>query len=174
MVRLYPDALAMKWSKLVTNLIANATSAILDMTPAEIFANPDLFQLEMGQIKEALSVITALDLPFVNLPGTPVRLLVFAVQSCPCWITQPILIRRVRGGRGGKMPSFHIDLHAGHGKSEVGYLNGAVARFGDGLGVPTPINRQLTEILTRLTNGELKPNPFAHKPDELLRELKLT
>src|SRR5512135_3183740 len=35
--RLYPNATAMKWSKLLTNLIANPTSAILDMTAAEIF-----------------------------------------------------------------------------------------------------------------------------------------
>ncbi|MFN3742697.1 MAG: ketopantoate reductase family protein, partial [Anaerolineales bacterium] len=32
--RLYADAASMKWSKLLTNLVANATSAILDMSPA--------------------------------------------------------------------------------------------------------------------------------------------
>jgi 2-dehydropantoate 2-reductase len=38
--RLYPDPHSMKWSKLLTNLVANPTSAILDMTAAEIFAGP--------------------------------------------------------------------------------------------------------------------------------------
>ena len=35
--RVYPDAVAMKWSKLVANLVGNATSAILDLDPAAIY-----------------------------------------------------------------------------------------------------------------------------------------
>ena len=38
---LYPDADAMKWSKLLANLVGNATSAILDMDPAAIYADRD-------------------------------------------------------------------------------------------------------------------------------------
>lgn len=48
------------------------------------------------------------------------------------------------------MPSLHIDLHGGRGKTEVDYLNGAVVRFGLRLGVPTPINRVLNETLLAL------------------------
>ena len=36
--RLYSNSSSMKWSKLLTNLPGNALSAILDMSPAEIFA----------------------------------------------------------------------------------------------------------------------------------------
>ena len=42
--RLYPPLRTMKWSKMLTNLLANASSAILDMTPAEIFAHQGLYQ----------------------------------------------------------------------------------------------------------------------------------
>jgi 2-dehydropantoate 2-reductase len=73
--RLYPDAASMKWSKMLTNLIANASSAILDMTPTEIFAHPGLYNLEIRQQREALAVMSALKLHVVDLPGTPVRLL---------------------------------------------------------------------------------------------------
>ncbi|HSO27476.1 MAG TPA: 2-dehydropantoate 2-reductase N-terminal domain-containing protein, partial [Anaerolineales bacterium] len=38
--RMYSHAVDMKWSKMLTNLLANASSAILDMTPEEIFAHP--------------------------------------------------------------------------------------------------------------------------------------
>jgi 2-dehydropantoate 2-reductase len=38
--RLFSNAGEMKWSKLLTNLLGNACSAILDMNPAEVFADP--------------------------------------------------------------------------------------------------------------------------------------
>ncbi len=169
--RLYSDAAAMKWSKLLTNLLANASSAILDMTPDEIFANPDTFVLEIRQLREALAVIAALNLQVVNLPGTPVRALAWAAQRLPAWASRPLLRRAVGRGRGGKMPSFHIDLHAGRRQSEVQYLNGAVSAFGGKLGIPTPVNTVFTETLLGLITGEEPPSNFAGNPKQLLGRL---
>jgi 2-dehydropantoate 2-reductase len=41
---------SLKWSKLLTNLPANATSAILNMSPDEVFSDPRLFKLEMQML----------------------------------------------------------------------------------------------------------------------------
>ena len=166
--RLFPRAADMKWSKMLTNLLANASSAILDMTPAEIFAHPGLFRLEMAQLREALAVMRAQGIRAVDLPGTPVRALAFTVRRLPPFIAQPALRRVVGAGRGGKMPSFHIDLHSGRGKSEVSYLNGAVARFGERLGIPTPVNAALTRILEALVRGEASIDAYAKNPRRLL------
>lgn len=165
--RLYPRPTDMKWSKLLTNLLANATSAILDMTPAEVFAHPGLYRLEIEQMREALRVMAVQGIRPVDLPGTPVRALAFAVRYLPLPISHLLLPRAVGGGRGGKMPSFHIDLHSGRGQSEVDYLNGAVARFGEKAGVPTPVNRLLTETLLALTRGDTPLDEFAHRPEKL-------
>jgi 2-dehydropantoate 2-reductase len=165
---LYPDPGSMKWSKLLTNLLANASSAILDMTPAEIFAHPGLYQLEIEQLRETLRVMRALGVGPVNLPRTPVRLLAFAAQRLPLALSRPLLGRAVGGGRGAKMPSFHIDLHSGRGHSEVEYLNGAVVRYGEKNGLPTPVNRLLTETLLALTNGEMPLAGYAKQPEKLL------
>lgn len=164
---LYPNAARMKWSKLFTNLIGNASAAILDMTTAEVFGHPGLFRLEMMQLRETLQVMRCQGLHPVNLPKTPVRLLAFAV-GLPLWLARPLLVQSVGGARGAKMPSFHIDLHSGRGLSEVGYLNGAVARFGERLGVPTPANRLLNETLLALTRGDLPLDAYAKMPDKLL------
>jgi 2-dehydropantoate 2-reductase len=166
--RLYPKAAAMKWSKMLTNLLANATSAILNMTPAEIFADPGLCRLEVQQMREALRVMAKLGLRVVDLPKTPVRLLALGVRL-PSGLSRPLLARAIGGGRGAKMPSFHIDLHAGRGQSEVDYLNGAVVRYGEQAGVPTPVNRRLTKILTALTNGEIPLEQYARQPEKLFR-----
>ncbi len=168
--RLYADAVAMKWSKMLTNLLANATSAILDMTAAEIFGNARLYRLEIGMLRECLDVMRALDIHVVDLPGAPVRALAFAIRL-PAALSKPLLARAAGAGRGGKMPSFHIDLHSGRGKSEVDYLNGAVVRAGAERGVATPINAMLTEILMAMTAGKLDPKEYALQPDKLLAAL---
>jgi 2-dehydropantoate 2-reductase len=165
--RLFANAAAMKWSKLLTNLIANATSAILDMTAADIFANSKLYGLEIGMLRECLAVMHAQGIPVVDLPGTPVRLLELAVRL-PMWLSKPLLSRAAGSGRGGKMPSFHIDLHSGRGNSEVEYLNGAVVRAGRKVGIPTPINQMLTETLLALARREMPLEEFAHHPKKLL------
>jgi 2-dehydropantoate 2-reductase len=64
---------SMKWSKMLTNLIANASSAILQMTPGEIFADPRLYRMEIEMMRETLDVMTASGINVVDLPGTPVR-----------------------------------------------------------------------------------------------------
>ena len=168
--QLFPHAADMKWSKMLTNLIANATSAILDLPPAEIFANPNLYRLEIEQLRETLAVMRAQNIRVVDLPGTPVRLLAFAVRYLPLAISRPFLAQAVGGGRGAKMPSFHIDLYSGRGKSEVDYLNGAVVRAGASAGIPTPVNKLLTETLLKLTKGEVPVEQFAHQPERLLQQ----
>ncbi len=169
--RPYSNALAMKWSKLLTNLIANPTSAILDMTAAEVFGDSRLYRLEVGMLRECLAVMKAQGIPVVDLPGTPVRALAFATRL-PFWISRPFLARAAGSGRGAKMPSFHIDLHSGRGKSEVQFLHGAVVRAGERFGVPTPINRVLTETLVALTTGKIPREQFAHQPHRLLALLR--
>lgn len=165
----FTDAASMKWSKMLTNLMANATSAILNLTPAQIFADARLFGLEMRLFREALRVMDAQGIGVVDLPGTPVRLLAWAVRTLPAFLARPLLARAVGGGRGGKMPSFHIDLHGGRGKSEVEFLNGAVVRAGERLGIPTPVNKVLTETLLALTRGDLPIERFDRRPGELLK-----
>lgn len=168
--RLFPKAADMKWSKMLTNLLANPTSAILNMTAAEVFAAPRLYKLEIAQLKECLDVMQAQDISVVDLPGTPVRALALATRL-PLWLSKPFLSKAAGAGRGAKMPSFHIDLYAGRGKSEIIYLHGAVVRMGEKLGVPTPVNKLLTETLLDLTAGKIPLDEFAGKPEKLLKKL---
>jgi len=171
--RLYSSPLAMKWSKMLTNLLANATCAILDMTPGEVFAHSGLYRLEIQAQREALSVMRALNIDVVDLPGVPVRLLSYAIRWLPTNFSQPLLRRAVGGGRGGKMPSLHIDLHSSRGKSEVSYLYGAVSNYAKRFALPSPVNSTLTDILMQLTDGSLSHNVYAQRPDKLIETIAL-
>jgi 2-dehydropantoate 2-reductase len=69
------------------------------------------------------------------------------------------------------MPSLHIDLYAGRGKSEVEYLHGAVVRAGEKLGIATPVNKLLTETLVALTNKDIPLETYAGQPEKFLSKL---
>lgn len=161
----FKNGLEMKWSKLLTNLTTNASCAILKMTPSEIMKNPSLFKIEIGQLREVLSVMKSQKLRVVNLPGTPVRLFSLVVARFPIWLSRIILNQFISKGRGNKMPSFYLDLQSGRRKSEVDYLNGAVVRFGNQQGVSTPINYILNHTLIKMTNGEIDPVKYDHQPE---------
>ncbi len=162
----FQDARAMKWSKLLTNLTTNASSAILGMTPSDIISNPDLYKIEIEQLRETLRVMHAQRIPVTNLPGTPVKLFAMVVKQFPLFISKLVLKKSISAGRGAKMPSFYLDLISNRKKSEVDYLNGAVVRYGKKVNVRTPVNETLTATLLELTNGSIPLSEFDHLPEK--------
>ncbi len=168
--RMYQKSADMKWSKMLTNLLANPTSAILNMSPAEVFANDGLYRLEITQLSECLAVMKSQSINVVDLPGTPVKALALSTRL-PIWLSKPFLSKAAGAGRGAKMPSFHIDLYSGRGKSEIPYLHGAVVRAGKLKGIKTPVNELLTNTLLGLTNGTIKLGEFDHLPGKFLAKL---
>lgn len=156
----YADLRNMKWSKMLTNLQVNATSAILNWTPAEVLRNPVTYKIEVMQLREALAVMKKLGISITDLPGTPVKMLINALTSLPLSIGRFLVGVPLSTARGGKMPSLQIDLNAGRVQSEVEFLNGAVVRFGQKIGVATPVNQVLTQTLVYLANGSLDKSLF--------------
>ncbi|MAT43161.1 MAG: 2-dehydropantoate 2-reductase [Anaerolineaceae bacterium] len=161
----------MKWSKMLTNLLANASSAILRLSPEKIFNNPDLYKIEVLQIRETLNVMNKLDIPVVNLPGTPVRLMAFLIQYMPIWLSRFIMKRAMSSGRGGKMPSFYLDLESGRKKSEVIFLNGAVARYAEANGLDAPVNQTLNDVLMGIVEGSIPSEVYDHHPQKLIQKI---
>ncbi|MCI0398934.1 MAG: 2-dehydropantoate 2-reductase [Chloroflexi bacterium] len=166
------DFRSMKWSKAMLNMIGNATAAILNRHPRVVYGYTPTFRLEVVMLRETLAVMRKLKLKPVDLPGAPTGLLVFAIQRLPLGLVQPFLSRVVSSGRGDKMPSFHIDLAAGRQKSEVFYHNGAVARYGQSVGVPTPVNTALNDILLKLARKEIDYEIFNGNPKRLVAEVR--
>lgn len=164
------NAAAMKWSKLLANLVGNATSAILDLSPAEVYAHPGSFDVERRQLLEALAVMRSLGLTPTALPGADVRWLAFAARL-PSAISRPVLQRIVGGARGGKDPSLRLHVRSGSGPSEVAWLNGAVAREADGLGMPAPVNRGLAGLVDAIVADPERRAWFRGRPDRLVEAL---
>ena len=163
---------SMKWSKAFLNIIANATSAILNRRPGLIYRSDLIFDLEIKMLQETLAVMKAAGHKVVDLPAVPATKLAFSVRRLPRSLLKPGLAKLVADGRGDKMPSFHIDLTTGKGKSEVVYHNGSIAKAGKEQGIPTPVNAALTDILWKLTLEKLDWREFNGRPKRLIQEVK--
>lgn len=171
-VHQFRNGRSMKWSKMLTNLLANASSAILNLSPQDIFAHAGLYQLEIQQLREAQKVMSAQGIGVINLPGTPVRLLSIISRLLSPKLSRPLLIHALGIARGAKMPSLNIDLLRGCVKSEVNGLNGAIVRMGKKLGIQTPVNQFMTQTLMDIVSGKLSKETYAGQPDKFLEAFK--
>ncbi len=170
--QLESDYQAMKWSKALLNMVGNATSAILNRKPGVLYKSDTIFNLEVEMLRETLAVMKAKKLPVIDLPGSSAKKLAFGVRRLPRSMLKSRMVSAVTSGRGDKMPSFQIDLTSGKGKSEVIYHNGAVAAAGQSMGVATPVNAALNDILLKLAREELDWREFDGRPQRLLAEVK--
>lgn len=167
-VAVYADHRAMKWSKLLLNILGNASPAILGMSPDLVFAQRRLFDLERTAFCEAMAVMRSLDLRPVSLPGYPVPLLARTMCSLPAWLMRPIFQRIIVRGRGGKMPSLYLDMVRQRKHSEVEFLNGAVVKQARELGMEVPVNEALFYTLMGIVRGEIPWENHRGQPERLL------
>ncbi len=167
-VSLYHDYRSLKWSKLLMNIISNAIPAILDLPPGEALAYPEIFALELDAIKEALAVMRAQQIRVVSVPGYPVPLLAVALRLLPKVLLQKILRPMMVGGRGDKLPSLQIDMRKGRNQSEINVLNKVVADAGKRVGVATPINETLSDILNGINEGSIPRARYLGAPGALI------
>jgi 2-dehydropantoate 2-reductase len=164
-IRRYKDPDRMKWSKALTNIVSNASSAIIGWNPTQIFQHPGLYRLEVEALREVVQVMKEMGTHPQNLPGVPLSLLGYGI-FLPHRFMQRGLSRIVARGRGEKRPSFHFDI--GRGRSEVKWLNGAIAHTGAAFDVPTPANQILFETMMSLVDRSVEHEKFLGKPNELL------
>ncbi|MCS7251507.1 MAG: 2-dehydropantoate 2-reductase [Anaerolineae bacterium] len=150
--RLYQNPQAMKWSKLLLNLIANATCAILNWPTERVLQDPRTFAVERAAFQEALSVMHALGLRPVSLPGYPVPLLAWAMRWGPAPLIRPILASIGSRARGKRPSALQQDLQR-NAPLELDAYCRPVVQYGTQVGVPTPVHAALITILENLAMG---------------------
>lgn len=171
--KVYPVAAAMKWSKLLVNLVGNATSAILDLEPGAIYADRQGYAIERRQLHEAVAVMRALGLSPVPLPGAHTGLLLRGL-ALPEAIGRPLVARAIAGARGGKSPSLRLHVRGGGGlPTEALWLNGAVAEAGGRTGVPAPVNRALATLVDEVAGDPARAAWFTGRPGRLAEAVGL-
>ena len=168
----FADAPAMKWTKLLMNMLGNATCAILDEPPEVVFADSRMVDVEIAAWREALAVMHAAGIAAIDLDKYPFAKLAPLIRYAPAALIRPVLKGQIGGARGGKMPSLHIDLHGNKGRSEVSWLNGAVVAKGKEVGVPVPVNGVLAATVLDLVDDPAARSGWKGNHDRLWQAVR--
>ena len=167
------EGISLKWSKVILNMLGNATSAILDMPPGEVFGDWELFRIEWLAQREALAIMQLKDIQPVNLPGVSAKTLTILVRWLPPRLLQRILTQRVAKGRGDKLPSLQLAMRAQRTQTtEVAWLNGAVANAARQENRLAPVNHALALIVADITAGRVPWEVYRHKPEMLITSIR--
>lgn len=121
------NILGLLWSKLLVNIGINALTAILRVHNGRLVQYPGSDQLLALAVSEAVEVAKAKGIRL--LYGEPVA-----------------KVRDVCGLTAQNRSSMLQDVLAGR-RTEIDFINGAIVREGEALGVHTPVNLVLTQIV---------------------------
>lgn len=164
------DYRALKWSKLALNVVANAACAILDVLPDRLVQWEAVFRLEIHAIREVRATMKARGIATIDLPRYPVRALQ-RLAALPSPVSRPVLASRIAAARGEKPPSLLLDLRDSKHRTEVEFLNGAVARAAREAGVAAPVNTAYARIVSDISHMSQLWAKYRERPAALLAEV---
>ena len=149
-----------RWSKLVTNVMGNGLSACTGMITRDMVKNDAIRHFSNRLGSEAIRVGQALGYTFDEVSHMDPETIARAGEGDPAAqkeIDEHRLERPTAGG-GEHRPSMGQDMVKGR-RTEINFLNGFVVQKGEEVGIQAPTNAILTDIVTRVESGELKPDP---------------
>ena len=144
-----------RWSKLLINAAFSGMSAVLGCTFGEAAGPKESRRIVQALIKECIDVCAAGGIRIEPVQGKDiVKLLDYkgAVKKAISFFIIPLAIRK----HARLKASMLQDLEKGK-LTEVDAINGAVSDYGRKVGVPTPMNDKVVEIIHGIERGELKP-----------------
>src|SRR5438093_1151280 len=150
-----------RWSKLVTNVMGNGLSACTGMITRDMIKNDAIRHFSTRLGSEAIRVGQALGYTFDEIGHMPPETIARAGEgdaAATREIDEHRLAEANRPGGGEHRPSMGQDMVKGR-RTEIQFLNGFVVRKGAEVGIDAPTNAILTDIVTRVERGELKPDP---------------
>ena len=145
-----------RWSKLLINAAFSGMSAVLGCTFGEAAGPKESRRIVQALIKECIDVCAAGGIRIEPVQGKDiVKLLDYkgSVKKALSFFIIPLAIRK----HARLKASMLQDLEKGK-LTEVDAINGAVSDYGRKVGVPTPMNDKVVEIIHGIERGELKPD----------------
>lgn len=149
-----------RWSKLVANVMGNGMSASTGLISRDLILDDGLraFGARLGS--EAIRVGQALGYDLEEIhhmdPDVIARAGEGDAKARSAYDEHRIAEVKKAGG-GEHRPSMGQDMVKGR-RTEIEFLNGFVCDKGKTVGIDTPANAALTDIVKRVERGELKPD----------------
>jgi len=150
-----------RWSKLVTNVMGNGLSACTGMITRDMVKIDSIRHFSNRLGSEAIRVGFALGYTFDEVSHMDPEKIALAGEgnaAAQKEIDDHRLAEANKPGGGEHRPSMGQDMVKGR-RTEIQFLNGFVVQKGKEIGLEAPTNAILTDIVTRVERGELKPDP---------------
>ena len=148
-----------RWSKLVVNAMGNGVSACTGLISREILLDDGLRHFTARLGSEAIRVGQGLGYRLEEIhhiePETIARAGEGDLAAKAAYDAHRLA--EANTGGGAHRPSMGQDMVKGR-RTEIEFLNGFIADKGREVGVPTPANAALTDIVKRVERGELEPD----------------
>jgi 2-dehydropantoate 2-reductase len=148
------------WTKLLWNLIT-AVPAVTGLSYQEGNHHPQIRELNVNLMKEGLVVVTLAGIKPAPVPGFPLSF-IETIAKTPLSEASSMMKKTIEsGGERQTLGSILQSIKRGR-STEVDYMNGEIVTLGKKMGVPTPANSLMVELVHQveatgkfLTLGEL-------------------
>lgn len=144
-----------RWTKLLINASFSGLSTALGCTFGEAIMPKDSRRITLALIKECIDVARKGNIRFEPVQGKDViKLLDFKnpIKKSIAFAILPLTMRKHMRLKASMLQ----DIEKGK-RCEVDAINGVVCSSGRQVGVPTPLNDKVVDIIHRIERGELKP-----------------
>lgn len=154
-----PNLWGERWTKLIVNVMRNGLSAATAMSGKERDSDPMTRDVSLRLGAEAVRVGRALGYALEKPGGIEPDMLVAAAEGDKAARAEvgAILDAQVKTRSDDQRPSMGQDMLKGR-RTEIELINGLIAARGDEVGIPTPANKGLVDVVLRVERGELAPS----------------
>jgi 2-dehydropantoate 2-reductase len=149
-----------RWTKLVVNGMGNGVSASTGLITRDILLDDGLRHFTARLGSEAIRVGQALGYELEEIHHLDPDLIARAGEgdvAAKAEFDKHRLAEAQKPGGGAHRPSMGQDMVKGR-RTEIEFLNGFIVEKGKSVGLPTPANAALTDIVKRVEKGEFEPD----------------
>jgi len=151
-----------RWTKLVQNGMGNGTTACTGLTASDCLRNEAVRRFQIALGGEGVRVGQALGFQLEKVRGVDPEKLARAHEGDAAAMAEVEALLIPKSGANPReaiqRPSMAQDILKGR-RTEIDAMNGVIAAKGAEVGIPAPSHAKLTQIVTRVERGELKPSP---------------
>jgi 2-dehydropantoate 2-reductase len=151
-----------RWSKLTVNCMANPIAGLSGLGSAEVRSEPVPRRIAIHIAAEVIQVGGAAGHEVEPIYGIAAQRFVDAAAGRGLEAVEADMAASATFLSGGR-PSLLQDVMKGR-RTEIDHLNGYVCRQGQKLGIKTPVNDAVVELVHRHGVGTLKPDPKNLEP----------
>jgi 2-dehydropantoate 2-reductase len=151
-----------RWSKLSVNCMANGLAGLSGLGSAEVRTRDGVRRVAIHLAAEAIKVGRARGHEVEPIWGIAAQRFVDAAEGRMLADVERDMAEGAKELAGGR-PSLLQDVMRGR-RTEVQYLNGYVSEQGRQVGISTPFNDKVVELITSVPPGTLKPDPRNLEP----------